>query len=327
MNSKIIKKYFNIFRWLFNYVTIAILAAFEFIIDLFTIQYSPNMFCILFAIGSTEFFVILVIIGSGTYKYLSRFDGQTSKLTHENVRIETENGNVPLKNGHAPQTVFYRIYEVVAALSIYEASKGVIFSATASNVVISPLSELFHEPVEFLMFLIFIIISIQFIVGVSKHFESDFSFSSHVSVYAIINYILIVGEAVSLLAMGISVSSSNIPLFSLWFIALLVIDYFWVLLFKIFRVGVFGFKNVLGLKIDSIESIGIEEKSVYLKVNTFWIFGNIAFIIYLSIMDPVAKGYIDLPGNFYEIYISFMLVGVSISTFINSKCLSALEKI
>ena len=290
-------------------------------------QLFPKTFYISFSIGSIGFFVILYIIGLKTYKDLAKFDNPTSKFSDENARTETYKGYSPSKNGHAPQTVFYRIYEVVAALSIYEASRGVIFSETVPNAVISPLSDLFQEPVEFFIFLIFIIISIQFIAGVSKHFESDFTFTNHENLYAIINYILIVGEAVSLLAMGISVSYRNIPLFSVWFIALLVIDYIWILLFRILRIGIFGFKNRLGVTISFIESRVIKEKKVYMQVNDYWMFADIAFMIYLSIMGPVVDGYIVPPVIFYEIYISFLFVGVFISSFVNSKCFLALERI
>jgi hypothetical protein len=232
--------------------------------------------------------------------------------------------NSPRKNSHAPETVFYRIYEVVAAFSIYEASKGVIFSILVPNAEITPLNALFQDPQEFLMFLIFIVMSIQFIVGVSRHFESDFSFLNHMNIYAIINYVLIVGEAVSLLAMGISVSYGNFALFSLWFIALLVIDYFWILLFKILRVSIYGLKVTPVVAITDIQSTSIDEVKSYLTVYKYWIASDIAFIIYLSIMDPIAKGYMVPPENFYNIFFILLLIGVLFSTVINSKCLYVL---
>ena len=327
MKFKINAKLLQNFLWLFSYFYLATITIIYFILVLVIVHFIPNSFYILFPMGSIGFFTLLYFIGSETYKGLAKFDNTTSKFPDEDLRTETNKGYSPSKNGHAPQTVFYRIYEVVAALSIYEASKGVIFSETVKNAVISPLSDLFLEPVEFLMFLIFIIISIQFIAGVSRHFESDFTFSNHVNVFAFINYILIVGEAVSLLGMGISVFYSDPTIFSVWFIALLAIDYIWILLFRIFRIGIFGFKNLLGVKINDIESIGRKDKNIYMTVNNYWISADIAFIIYLSIMEPVVDGYIVLPGNFFIIYFIVMIVGVFISTYINSKCLSELERI
>jgi hypothetical protein len=318
MKFKINARLLQNILWLFSYFYLATITIIYFILVLVIVHFFPNSFYILFTMGSIGFFTFLYILGSETYKGLAKFDNTTSKFPDEDLRTETDKGYSLSKNGHAPQTVFYRIYEVVAALSIYEASKGA---------VISPLSDLFLEPVEFLMFLIFIIISIQFIAGVSRHFESDFTFSNHVNVFAFINYILIVGEAVSLLGMGISVFYGDPTIFSVWFIALLAIDYIWILLFRIFRIGIFGFKNLLGVKINDIESIGRKDKNIYMTVNNYWISADIAFIIYLSIMEPVVDGYIVLPGNFFIIYFIVMIVGVFISTYINSKCLSELERI
>jgi hypothetical protein len=324
MISKTIAYYFNL---LVDYVWLGIFTTIYFVIVMFFVPFFPNIFYIFFAISAFGFFVLLFLIGSNTYRYLSKFDKMIINFLDEDKKNEAGLINSPRKNSHAPETVFYRIYEVVAAFSIYEASKGVIFSILVPNAEITPLNALFQDPQEFLMFLIFIVMSIQFIVGVSRHFESDFSFLNHMNIYAIINYVLIVGEAVSLLAMGISVSYGNFALFSLWFIALLVIDYFWILLFKILRAGGFGLKKAFGLRITDLESTLRIDLKVNQIVNKYWIGGNIAFIIYLSIMEPVAKGYIALPEIFFNVYLSLMFVGVLISTFVNSKCLSALERI
>lgn len=323
----IYKVFVNILRLLFGYIWLAILTTVYFITIRFLVPIFPNSIYILFAIGTFGFFAILLLTGSYTYRTLSKFDDLEPIFHYSEGKSRTGILSSPKKNGHAPETVFYRIYEVVAALSIYEASRGVIFSVLVPKVAITPLSTLIQNPNEFLLFLVFIIISIQFIVGVSRHFESDFSFSEHMNIYAIINYILIVGEAISLLAMGISVSYGNFALFSLWFIALLVIDYFWILFFKVLRVGVFGLRSALGITVTEIDSAARNDAKVYQIVNKYWIGGNIAFIIYLSIMEPVAKGYIIPSQIFFNIYMGLMFIGTLISTVVNSKCLSALERI
>jgi hypothetical protein len=312
---------------LLSYIWLAIFTTIYFVLVDVLVRLSPDFLCLLFILGTFVFFTILITAGTKTYKSLSKFD----KLYLEQYDTETKNISnnlhLPRKSGHATETVFYRIYEVVAALSIYEASRGVIFSVLAPNTEITPLSALYHEPGVFMLFLFFIIISIQFIVGVSKHFESYFSSTGHLNVYAIVNYVLILGNAISLLSMGISVSVGNFALFSLWFIALLVVDYIWILLFKVLRIGIFGFKDALGLEVTRIDSFFRDDAKIYQVVNRYWMSGNIAFIIYLSIMEPIAEGYITPQKDFFYVYLVLLLIGVFISTFVNSKCLSELDKI
>ena len=75
-----------------------------------------------------------------------------------------------------------------------------------------------------------------------------------------------------------------------------------------------------------ILSLGMTQKT-YQVVNRYWMSGNIAFIIYLSIMEPIEEGYITPQKDFFYIYLVLLLIGVFISTFVNSKCLSELDKI
>ena len=316
MNSKIELHYVKL---LSTYIWLAIYSAIYFVlVDIGVFISQGTLFIPLYIVGIFVFFALLIDSGRNTYSRLSKFDKSNSSIPH----YAKEGPPKTNSNAHAPEIVFYRIYEVIAALSIYEASRGVIFSIFAPNSESTPLGALFHNPAEFVLFIVFIIISIQFIVGVSKHFESEFTYTGSLNLYAIFNYILILGEAIALLSMGISVSLGNIALFSLWFIALLVIDYIWILLFRVLRVGVFGFRKALGAVLTEIGSSAMNDVIIHQVVNRYWISANIAFIIYLAIMETVAKAYVIPSEFFFYIYLLFLLVGSVISTYVNSKCLS-----
>lgn len=316
MNSKIELHYA---KFLSTYIWLAILSVMYFIlVDVGVYISQGTLFIPFYIIGTFVFFTLLIASGRNTYSCLSKFDKSNSSIQH----YAKEGLSKTNSNAHAPEIVFYRIYEVIAALSIYEASKGVIFSIFTPNLESTPLGALFHNPAEFVLFIVFIIISIQFIVGVSKHFESEFAYTGNLNLYAIFNYVLILGEAIALLSMGISVSLGNIALFSLWFIALLVIDYIWILLFKVLRIGVFGFRKALGAVLTGIGSSAMNEDIIHQAVNKYWINANISFIMYLAIMETVAKAYVIPSEFFFYIFLLSLLVGSVISTYVNSKCLS-----
>ncbi len=309
------------------YLWLAISASSYFVLVRLIVPLYPSTFYIFFLMGTLAFFTILIVNGTTTYWNVSKFHDSNTGTFNEAYNNKSVSSQNSRGSGHATETVFYRIYEVVAALSIYEASRGVIFSLLPPNAEITPLSALFLDPKEFMLFLIFIITSIQFIVGVSRHFESEISFDKRLNLYPLVNYILVLGEAISLLSMGISVSLGSFSFFSLWFVGLLVIDYIWILLFRVLRIGIFGFKKALGATITELDSVAREDANVYRIINRYWMNGNIAFIFYLSIMEPVASGYVIPFKNFFYMYLGLMLVGIAISTFVNSRCFSTLEKI
>ena len=217
MRFKVIVYYY--LRFLVPYSWLAINTTFYFVLIQFTVYFLPNAFTFFFIISTMTFFELLTYSGLKTYSSLSKSNKLAQNYPYDSVENGYKSFNSSGKNGRATDAVFYRIYEVVAALSIYEASRGVIFLVLTPNMEVTPLHALYQDPLEFLMFLIFIVTSIQFIVGVSKHFESEVYSSNHMGIYTIMNYLLVVGEAISLLAMGISVSQGNFAIFSLWFIA------------------------------------------------------------------------------------------------------------
>lgn len=323
MNSNINLSYASL---LFNYLWLGIFTAIYFVTVDLVILIRTVYFIIIYIMGSVFFIIALVFNGMRTYKSLSKLDSSDIN-TNFNVNSISNNNYPKLeKKVHATETVFYRIYEVIAALSIYEASKGIIFSIFNINTVVTPLDAFFHNPIEFILFLIFVITSIQFIVRVSNHFETRFSASGELNIYSVLNYMLVLGEAITLLSMGIAVSIESIDTFSLWFIALLVIDYVWIILFKVLRIDEFGFTKGLGLIITSLESKFRNKGKIYQEVYSYWINSNITFIIYLSIIEPLSKGYFNETIQFFYVFMVILLFGTLNSVIVNSKCLSCISE-
>lgn len=230
------------------------------------------------------------------------------------------------RNNSASGDVFYRIYEVVAGLSIYVASQGIIFSGTpASLVILSPIKVASSDPVRFLVYLIFIVTSIQFIIGISQHFEFKQSLASKHGTYSLLNYILIIWQAISMLGMAEAISSNQLVYFAAWYILLLVIDTFWIFFYRIFRFQTYGFHLGLNKKVMALTGTFSQTDRIENTVHRYWLLGNFAYIFLLSILEPLIYLKIALPPGFMMNYF-IVLTSVTIGTTImNGECLSSLD--
>ena len=281
---------------------------------LLTAYFGATSFIYFFILGTIGGIVLLVISGNALQRDLDSIRSRMGLVEAKKSKGE-----------RASEVIFYRIYEVIAALAVYVSSTGIIFNQSNQSLLMSPLQSLTNYPFKFIIYAIFIITSIQYIMGTSKHFEIEGPvFRTH-GIFGIVNYTLIMGEASSLLAMGYSVAKYDIILFGVWYIALLVIDSLWVFLFKIMRITEFGSLYNLSKKITKIDSLFQNEHKLSSSVSEYWMKGNIAYIVFLFILEPVLYGIVVTSSLFIHIFVVLLLIMTAISTFFNSKAMQSLS--
>ncbi len=227
--------------------------------------------------------------------------------------LETTSENEAIfekKNTHASEVVFYRVYEIVGGLSIFEASSGFIHGVGL---------DFDSNPLQVLIFIIFLFVSIQFILGTSQQFELikiGLRFNHNLS---IINYFLIISQAVALLGMSFSISLNNVFDFVSWYVFLLAIDLAWIYLYEILRT------KQLRRPIFEINIQVSWHDFTHETVKEFWIWTDLAFILYSSILLSADTLKFQLPNFYLSTYvIDLLLITIAVAV-INFTCLSYLD--
>lgn len=233
---------------------------------------------------------------------------------------------------YAHESVFYRVYEVVAALSVFVASTGVLVSSSARSIsVIDPITVMTSHTVQFMLFIVFIATSIQFITGTSQHFELLDEAQESFTV-SIVRYVLISGQAVSLLAMAESVAGSSLVEFANWYIVLLIFDSLWIFTSYIgftefLRLHDFKLRTLFSnarkyLKVISLSSPGTKlRRTVY----GYWMFGNVAYGVLLMSVLPLELTYYSPFKSFSYILVVLIVIATIVSTWFNKSCLEGLS--
>lgn len=277
-------------------------------------------------------FLLFIVIGIvfPLYKLAFAFRDTNAKLKNISLnQSESKGGNLNEKDDKpkAYNDIFFRIYEVIAALSIYEASIGVISGTTSVAYVVSPLNGFFFRPQQIGLYFVFLITSVQFIVGTSQHFEIPSKHTSIPGPYALLNYLLILGEGVSLLGMALSVASNSLLYFAEWFISLLMIDLIWIAVYTVFNMPTYGLSLKFPYKLNQLESMFFKRSSILQIVHGYWIEGNVAFVLFLAI--PIPLLYENFPNlqPALNIYIFLLIIITLAATYVNSKCLLAINAI
>lgn len=311
-----------------NYLLGFITILYIILVFVFTEVSGYSYFIFAFYVGVVSSSIILFFSGRSTYLFLGRVNKAMPLIPFESQNSSDRSEKKKRLPRRAPDFVFYRIYEVVAAFSIYQASRGLIFGKATSINELPPIGTFISNPVNFLLYSVFIVTSVQFIIGTSHHFEVEsLPYQRRHDDTSIVNYLLMMGEAISLLAMGFAVASGQIASFCGWYIALLLLDIVWIIAFRVLRISEFGYNTKLGKRISELDKMFQTRARITNTVNRYWLNGNIAYILYLAIMEPVIYNVVLPLGSFYTLFVCVLFFFTAGSTFVNSRCLGTLISI
>lgn len=301
-------------------IFILLLIIILYIIVIFTgiILFGESLFIYFSALATAVSFFLLVFIGSHTY---SKINTLSLQYERSNQVIRTRSDNKP----KAHNDIFFRIYEVIAALSIYEASLGIISGTTSAAHVLSPLNSFLFRPQQFVLYFVFLITSIQFMVGTSQHFEIPSKPSNIAGAYALLNYLLIIGEAVSLLGMAVSVSENSFLYFAEWYIALLIVDLIWIAVYTVFNMPSYGLNLTLPHKLNQIGGMFFLRSKILNTVHSYWVGGDVAYIVFLTVPIPLLYENVPNIQSTVNFYIFILIVITIVTTYVNSKCLLSMN--
>lgn len=304
--------------YIFVYIFLIIIYIFYIFIGI--ILFGERIFLFFIVMGTAFSFYKLVAAGRHTYSKLNN-------ISLHQIGSKEDNLNEIDVKAKANNDIFFRIYEVIAALSIFEASLAVISGSTSVAKVISPLNGFYFRPQQIGLYFVFLITSVQFIVGISQHFEIPSKHTSIPGPYALLNYLLILGEAVSLLGMAISVANNSFLYFAEWFIFLLVIDLIWIAVYRVFNMPTYGLSLKFSYKLSQLESMFFKRSNTLNIVHRYWIEGNVAYVLFLTI--PIPLLYENFPNiqPALNIFIFLLIIITLVATYINLICLSAINAI
>lgn len=268
-------------------------------------------------INYTENYTIWLIVSSLSFLLSIAIMILATKTTNNSLKkIPSQNrnsGNLTIsenKSAHAPEIVFYRVYEIVGGLSIFEASSGFI-KGIGTDLTIYPL--------QIMIFIVFLFVSIQFILGTSQQFELIKIDLAYDHKQLMFNYFLIIFQAVFLLGMSISVSLNNLFDYIFWYPLLLAIDLIWIYLYEKLR------KNQISSAISEINSKVFWHDFSHKTVKEFWIWTNLAFITYSFILLSAETIKSSLSHFILLSYVIGLLITTVIIARLNFKCLSFLD--
>ena len=277
--------------------------------------------------GLYEFFIIFTIIIFGwllviSYIYVAKNNIHLSPVKNDLVSQSSH------KSKSASQSVFYRVYEVVAALSVFVASTGVLLNNTSKiPSVYNPVTIMTSHSVQFLLFIVFVITSIQFIVGTSQHFELVELESDDLAI-SLLRYILITGQAFSLLAMAESVATSSLIEFFNWYIVLLVFDTLWIFISYLNLAEFLRHRNFNRRKLFTsvrrvlkLISISSPDTKIRRFVYGYWMSANAAYLVILmSVVPDELTGHLPF-RSFFTSFAVLLFAITMITTWLNKSCL------
>jgi len=149
-----------------------------------------------------------------------------TKTRTDSVRPPTDpNGPSPINEEWAGP-LFERTVEIIIGLSFVTATFGVISTSgsTIPRFVFTPLQIVSNDSVQLALYAVFFLTAVQFLVTYQPHFRIWYDRPSRF----VVNYALLLANAVARLGMGASISAGNpLALYS-WFLALLLSDMVWL---------------------------------------------------------------------------------------------------
>ncbi len=237
------------------------------------------------------------------------------------------NNSINTKTGEF-ERVLGTVFEVLIGLAIFQATIGILSPRFMEGVVMisSPIRVIQTSPATFCIYIVFILTSTQYLLGGSSHLRGVmYEASKSIS---FINYLLLIGQAIAILAMALSIVDYEVVLFSIWYISLIIIDILWLgtLVLPIHDVRDFFSDLWKVVKEDSEKKDSmIENRETIYK---FWINGNLAYLSFLLIAEPLL--YVKpLCFQYYDIIIAILLLSMTIiSTFFaNIMCLESLQAV
>lgn len=236
------------------------------------------------------------------------------------------------------ERVLATVFEVVIGLAIFEASLGILSPNFNRGwiTITSPLHVIAAYPIVFLMYVVFIITSVQYLMGGISHFHGEIpSISKGTSFF---NFLLLIGQAITILGMALSIVDRDIVMFSIWYIGLIVMDIVWLgtLVTPIHHiqytfdsiVTTFG-KNIIATSKESTSKTNTinPELNIRRTIYEYWLNGNFSYFAFLLVAEPLV--YVKPTGvQYYEIAVAIELFAMTIlSTFYaNIKCLELLQQ-
>ncbi len=235
------------------------------------------------------------------------------------------------------ERILAAVFEVLIGLAIFEASLGILsFNFAQGEISISsPLHVFLRYPAMSLVYVVFIMTSAQYLMGGASHFRKGLPYSKNIS---FINFLLLIGQAITILGMSLSIVDTNIVMFAIWYIGLIVMDIIWlgtlVTPFHFISYEFSFFLRSIGTafapdtdksppEIIKADAENSSRKTIY----GFWINGNFAYLTFLLVAEPLV--YIKPAGQqYFETFIAFELfIMTLVSTFLaNVKCLELLQE-
>ena len=236
------------------------------------------------------------------------------------------------------ERVLATVFEVVVGLAIFEASLGILSpNFNQGGITISsPLHVIATSPIVFLLYVVFIITSVQYLMGGISHFHGKIPGISKGTSF--LSFLLLIGQAITILGMALSIVDRDIVMFSIWYIGLIIMDIVWLgtLVTPIYHiqytfdsvVTTFGKYNIATSKESTPKTIAINpELNVRKTIYEYWLNGNFSYFAFLLVAEPLV--YVKPTGvQYYEIAIAIELFVMTIlSTFYaNIKCLELLQQ-
>ncbi len=271
------------------------------------------------------YFVIIVVLSLYLlFKIVKKTKYLLFKIVKETKLSPSVDENLTKSRNNSGNTrigeferVLGSVFEVIIGLAIFEATIGMLSPKFMEGVIkiSSPIRVLLTSPATFAIYIVFILTSTQYLMGGSSHLSGAMSEAS--KSLSFINYLLLIGQAIAILAMALSIVDYEVILFSIWYIVLIIIDILWL--------------GILVLPMHNIRSI-VDKPSLMIEsketIYKFWINGNLAYLSFLLIAEPLL--YVKPLGfQYYDILIvSVLLLMTIISTFFaNVKCLESLQDV
>ena len=236
------------------------------------------------------------------------------------------------------ERVLATVFEVVIGLAIFEASLGILSPTFNQGVITitSPLHVIVGYPIVFLMYVVFIITSVQYLMGGTSHFHRNITDISKGTSF--FNFLLLIGQAITILGMALSIVDRDIVMFSIWYIGLIVMDIVWLgtlvtpihyIQYTFYLVVTTIGKNITAISKETAPKINTINTELNIRqiIYEYWLNGNLSYFAFLLVAEPLV--YVKPTGvQYYEIAVAIELLAMTIlSTFYaNIKCLELLQR-
>lgn len=192
--------------------------------DIAVLSGFPKLFP--WAVGTVQALASALLVGVSVLAFRDKPEARAPE-----VRVaETSTAPREDRAAKALQRIFGTTVEVVIGVGIVTATLGLIslgggFSPTG---VLSPLQALLTRPYQVVIYVIYMVTTIQFLLGDQLHFGLRTE-ETHPELPST-NFSFLFIEALTLFGMGASVAANALVPFFAWFLTLLIVDFLWIVL-------------------------------------------------------------------------------------------------